>query len=280
VTERQSRWLLVLVLAGQLILLSSQVPGSRDDQSLLEALSLRAVSPFARAVSAAGDGVGTVRQGLQTRKALHKENLELRQRLEILEKEKIRFFGIQGRLDRLEEAVLYEAPSAGLLRAADVVHVDYGSWYQTLLLYVGEGGVRRQQPVVTSDGLLGRVVVVSGPYAKVQLVTDRAASVGAMVERTRRQGVIRGGPGGTLEMNFVPLQADVVVGDRIVSAGIDGVFPRGVPVGRVTSVEPGDELFHRIKVVPAVDFGRLDQVYLLQIEPVPETLVEDSDAGP
>ena len=81
-------------------------------------------------------------------------------------------------------------------------------------------------------------------------------------------------------MNFVPLQADVVVGDRIVSAGIDGVFPRGVPVGRVTSVEPGNELFHRIEVVPAVDFGRLDQVYLLQIEPVPETLVEDSDAKP
>jgi rod shape-determining protein MreC len=280
VTERQSRWLLVLVLVGQLVLLSSQAPGSRRDQSLLETLSLRAVAPFARMVAAAGEAADGMRQGLRTRKQLQQDNRELRERLEYLEEELIRLFGLKGRIERLDEAVLYEPPSAGPLRAADVVHVDYGSWYQTLILYVGEKGARRQQPVVTSDGLLGRVVVVAGPFAKVQLVTDRAASVGAMVERTRRQGVARGGPGGTLEMNFVPLQADVVVGDRIVTAGIDGVFPRGVPVGQVTSVEPGNELFHRIRVAPAVDFGRLDQVYLLEGEPVPESLVESSDAEP
>jgi len=280
VTERQSRWLLVLVLAGQLVLLSSQVPGSSRDQSLFETLSLRAVAPFARMVSAGGRGLAGVRQGLRSRDQLQQENQELRQRLGLLEEERARFLGLEGRLERLDEAVLYEPPGAGPVRAADVVHVDYGSWYQTLILYVGKGEVRRQQPVVTSEGLLGRVVVVAGPFAKVQLVTDRAASVGAMVERTRRQGVARGGRDGTLEMDFVPLQADVLVGDRIVTAGIDGIFPRGLPVGRVTAVEPGNELFHRIRVQPAVDFGRLDQVYLLEIESVPETLVETSDAEP
>ena len=277
-TERQSRWLLVLVLAGQLVLLSSQVPGSSRDQSLFETLSLRAVAPFARMVSASGRGLAGVRQGLRSRDQLQQENQELRQRLGLLEEERARFFGLEGRLERLDEAVLYEPPGAGPVRAADVVHVDYGSWYQTLILYVGKGEVHRQQPVVTSEGLLGRVVVVAGPFAKVQLVTDRAASVGAMVERTRRQGVARGGRDGTLEMDFVPLQADVLVGDRIVTAGIDGIFPRGLPVGRVTAVEPGNELFHRIRVQPAVDFGRLDQVYLLEVEPVTETLVETSDA--
>ena len=279
-TERQSRWLLVLVLAGQLVLLSSQVPGSSRDQSLFETLSLRAVAPFARMVSAGGRGLAGVRQGLRSRDQLQQENQELRQRLGLLEEERARFLGLEGRLERLDEAVLYEPPGAGPVRAADVVHVDYGSWYQTLILYVGKGEVHRQQPVVTSEGLLGRVVVVAGPFAKVQLVTDRAASVGAMVERTRRQGVARGGRDGTLEMDFVPLQADVLVGDRIVTAGIDGIFPRGLPVGRVTAVEPGNELFHRIRVQPAVDFGRLDQVYLLEIESVPETLVETSDAEP
>jgi rod shape-determining protein MreC len=81
-------------------------------------------------------------------------------------------------------------------------------------------------------------------------------------------------------MDFVPLQADVVIGDRIVTAGIDGIFPRGILVGRVTSVEPGNELFHRIQVQPAVDFGRLDQVYLLEIEAVPENMLETPDAEP
>jgi rod shape-determining protein MreC len=68
----------------------------------------------------------------------------------------------------------------------------------------------------------------------------------------------------------VPLQADVRPGDRVMTAGIDGIFPRGVPLGTVLSVEPGGQLFHKIRVAPAVDFGTLDQVYLLEHSPVPE----------
>lgn len=279
-SERQSRWLLVLVLSAQLVLLSAQVPTGRQDQSVLEALGLRAVAPFARIVAATGEGFEGLRKGVRTRRQLQEENQDLRARLAVLEEEKIRFQGLEGRLERLDEAVRYEAPISGPVRAADVVHVDYGSWYQTLILHVGEGGARVDQPVVTSSGLLGRVVVVSGPFAKVQLVTDRAASVGAMIERTRRQGVARGGPDGSLEMNFVPLQADVAVGDTIVSAGIDGIYPRGLPVGTVTSVEPGNELFHRISVSPAVDFGRLDHAFLLDNEPIPQALVEASSEEP
>jgi len=280
VTERQSRWLLVLVLAAQLVLLSSQVPGSGREQSLLETWSLRAVSPFARLVEGTSRRLGEVRDGLRTRKQLERANEELQQRLAKLEEERIRFFGLEGRLERLNEAVLYQPPTSGPVRVADVVHVDYGVWFQTLILYVGTSGARVQQPVVTSDGLLGRVVVVAGPFAKVQLVTDRAASVGAMIERTRRQGVARGAPDGSLEMDFVPLQADVEVGDRVLTAGIDGVYPRGLPVGRVVSVEPGSELFHRIRMTPAVDLGRLDQVYLLEHEPPPESMVGLADAKP
>ncbi len=114
-----------------------------------------------------------------------------------------------------------------------------------------------------------------------QLITDRAASVGAMIERTRRQGVVRGGEGGMLEMHFVPLQEDVRIGDRVLSAGIDGVFPRGLPVGTVNLVEPGSELFHRILLRPAVDFGELDQVLVLAREPIPDEMREEtSDARP
>lgn len=126
---------------------------------------------------------------------------------------------------------------------------------------------------------MGRVVLVSGPYAKVQLVTDRSAGVGVMIERTRRQGVLRGAGGGGLELDFVPLQAEVQVGDAVVTAGIDGIYPRGIPVGRVVSFEPGDELFYRIRVAPNVDFGLLDQVYVLGRLQVPDEMKE-ADAQP
>jgi rod shape-determining protein MreC len=121
------------------------------------------------------------------------------------------------------------------------------------------------------------VVTVAGPYAKVQLITDRAASVGGMILRTRRQGVVRGagsrGSGG-LELDYVPLQAAVRQGDRVLTAGIDGVYPRGIPVGTVVSVEQGGQLFHRIQLAPAVDFGSLDQVYLLDYQSVPPDVKE------
>jgi rod shape-determining protein MreC len=238
------------------------------------------VAPVASMVTATADAIVKVQSRLRSRRQLLSENRVLRRRLQELEEEHIGFFGLEEDLKRLSSAVDYEAPGGGPVQVADVVHIDHRSWLQTLVVYVGEGEAGAQQPVVTSEGLVGRVVVVAGGFAKVQLVTDGAASVGAMIERTRRQGIVHGGEHGTLELDFVPLQADVRVGDAVVSAGIDGVFPRGLPIGKINSVEPGNELFHRIRLTPAVDFGRLDQVYLLEREELAELTPESPDERP
>ena len=100
-----------------------------------------------------------------------------------------------------------------------------------------------------------------------------------MVERTRRQGVVRGDESGVLALDYVPLQADVRPGDRLLTAGIDGIYPRGIPIGAVLEVAPGDELFHRVRVAPAVDFGRLEKVYVLEPLSLPAELLEGERAG-
>jgi rod shape-determining protein MreC len=226
--------------------------------------------------------VGTVarlRGSFETREKLRAANQRLRDELAAMRKERVELFGLEQKLELLSKAASYAESSGGPPRVADVVLLDYGSWQQTLMLYVGAEGVERQQPVVTDDGLVGRVVIPAGRYAKVQLITDRSASVGAMIERTRRQGVVRGGEEGLLAMDFVPLQEDVQVGDRVLTAGIDGVYPRGIPIGTVVSVTPGSELFHDLVLVPAVDLGQLDQVFLLQPERVPAELMKADDAG-
>jgi rod shape-determining protein MreC len=119
---------------------------------------------------------------------------------------------------------------------------------------------------------VGRVIATGGDYAKVQLVTDRTSAVGAMVERTGRQGVARGDGHAGLRLEYVPLQADVQPGDRLVTAGIDGIYPRGIPLGVVRAVLPGNQLFHQIEAVPLVDFGTIDHVYLLGAQPEPQEL--------
>lgn len=274
--ERRTAWILVVVLAGQLVFLAVQ--GAREGRSdtWLESAGLRLLGPMARMVAAVPRSFSDLREGLSTRERLLQENRLLRREVEELRLDLLRLTDVEGEVERLGEAVGYATPPAGRIRAADIVYIDHASWLRTLVLYIGGRPAQVNQPVLAPEGLVGRVVAVAGPYAKVQLITDRAASVGGMVLRTRRQGVVRGGGRGTgaLELDYVPLQTDVRPGDLIVTAGIDGIYPRGIPIGVVLSVEQGGELFHDIQLAPAVDFGTLDQAFLLDRQPVPEEVKE------
>lgn len=263
------------------MLLSLQAARTETESGLLERGITRLVAPFPRTVGSISGWLGSISDGFALHRSLVAENGRLRSEVEALRRDRVRLYGIELNFERLGEAVMYNPPPTGRLRVADVVYIDHASWLQTMLLHVGGTPVENNQAVVAGQGLVGRVILVSGPYAKVQLITDHAASIGAMVARTRRQGVVRGTAGGILELDFVPLQADVRVGDQVVTAGIDGIYSRGIPIGTVTAVFPGDELFHRIELRPNVDFGRLDQVYVLDREPVPEVLKEPrTDASP
>lgn len=280
-TERHTRWILIILVVGQLLLLTAQVRDPGGESSYLEAGMMRIVAPLGASVAWVGDSIRGVGRNVSLNRTLAAENRQLRSELEQLREESIRNFGLEGEMRRLSEALQYQRTTGVPLQAADITFIDHASWLQTAIVVVEPGSVRTNQPVVASGGLVGRVVLVSGRYAKIQLITDRAASVGSMIERTRRQGVIRGGGRGALNLDFVPLQADVQVGDVVVTAGIDGVYPRGVPIGTVAEVSAGADLFHVIRVVPRVDFGLLDQVFVLASDAVPEEVKEDlPDARP
>ncbi len=275
--ERRTGWVLIVVLVVQLVYLAVQ--GASRGDTLLESAGLRLLGPPARFVTGLPGGVSGFREGMKTRGRLLDENQRLRREVEDLRLRLLQLSDVENEALRLGTAVRHATPPIGRIRAADVVYADHASWLRTLVIYAGDVPVRRNQPVLSAEGLVGRVVTVAGPYAKVQLVTDRAASVGAMILRTRRQGVVRGsGRSGGLELDFVPLQTDVRPGDRVLTAGIDGVYPRGILIGTVIAVKRGGQLFHRIQLAPAVDFGSLDQVYLLEYEPVPQALRE-ADPG-
>lgn len=275
--ERRTGWVLIVVLVGQLVYLAIQ--GARAGETRLEEVGLRVLGPMAHGVASIPEELSGAREGVKLRGTLLEENRQLRREAADLRLRLLRLTDVEGELQRLGNAVRYPTPPAGRIRAVDIVYADHTSWLRTLILYTGPVEARHNQPVLSPDGLVGRVVHVAGSYAKVQLITDRAAGVGGMILRTRRQGVVRGGLGTGLELDYVPLQADVRPGDRVLTAGIDGVYPRGIPIGTVASVEPGGQLFHRINVAPAVDFGTLDQVYLLEYQAVPQTLKETSPSG-
>ncbi len=280
-SERGTRWLLVVVVVAQLFLIAAQLPDPGGSGSLMEASLLRAIAPIGRLVDGAYDLMGGFGEELSLRRTLLDENRRLKEELARQREREMEAWRLEQDMERLSRALDYVGTEIGPLRAADVVFVDHRPFQRTLVLWTGGEAAERNQPVVAVEGLVGRVVLPAGAYAKVQLVTDRSASVGAMIERTRRQGVARGVGAGALELDFVSLQADVLVGDRVVTAGIDGIYPRGLPVGTVVDVRPGEELFHRIRLRPAVDMGQLDLVYLLPPLAVPAEMREgEPDAGP
>jgi rod shape-determining protein MreC len=277
--SRAARYLLVLLLLGELLLLSRQVSRRGKEGPLLAGAAVGILGPVAHGVTGVERGVGSLGADFRTRKRVIAENAELKKQVAALQRQLLRLQTVEGAFLRLGEAVQYARRTHQPLQVADVVYADYTSWLRSLLLDVGERGAKVDQPVLAEGGLVGRVVAAGGGYAKVQMITDRTSAVGAMVERTSRQGVARGDSREGVLLDYVPLQADVRPGDRVVTAGIDGIYPRGIPIGVVRAVRRGTQLFHHVEVVPAVDFGALDHVYLLPAVPdargVSETLARD-----
>jgi rod shape-determining protein MreC len=277
VDERRTGWLLTALLLVQLIAVGIQGARSAGSYTLAKAAVLSVVGPLARGVSAGVSGATGLRQSVRLQGNLRDENARLRKEVESLQIRLLHLSSVEEELQRLARAVEYETPLIGQIRAVDVVFADHSSWSQALVLYCGSMPAKVNQPVVSAAGLVGRVVTVAGAYAKVQLITDRAAALGVLILRTRRQGVVHGAgeEAAGLSLDYVPLQADVRPGDRLLTAGIDALYPRGIPVGTVLSVEPGGQLFHRIRVAPAVDFASLDQVYLVEHADVPQEIREE-----
>lgn len=279
-SPRLSRVLLLSLLAGQLGLLTWQVRRAGGSLGVLEEVSLRALGPAARGVRSVASIFSAFAERAAQRRQLAADNERLRAEVRELRRDRLRLDALAREVDRLSAAVEYKKTSPYSLSVADVVYADHSAWLRTLVVHGTAGAARANTPVVTEDGLVGRVLTTAGEYARVQLITDRAASLGAVLERAGRQGVLRGAADGRLELDFVPRQIEVALGDRVLTAGIDGVYPAGLPIGTVVEVTPGSELFHQILVAPAVDFRRLDRVLLLDYQAPPRALVDASrDAG-
>jgi rod shape-determining protein MreC len=148
--------------------------------------------------------------------------------------------------------------------AAEIIGAGATPDFRTLTIDKGtRDGLRPDMAVIAPAGIAGRIVIPSARSAKVQLLIDLNAAAGAIVERTRAQGIVVGAGGDQLRMDYVSDVADVVVGDVVVSSGIDGIYPKGFVIGRVESIERSGGAYRRIIVRPAVDFSSLEEVLVV-----------------
>lgn len=226
------------------------------------------LAPVRGAASSVLSPVGDALAGITGYGELEDENAALRSRIAELEGQTLSDEGAEAELG--EALALLDLDFAGDLPRvqARVVSAPISNFEQTIELDRGSAdGVAVDMPVVTGQGLVGRVVNVSGERSIVRLITDPASAVGVRLARSSQVAVAEGtGPGRLLSLGFVDAEADVTPLELVITSGLDNsVFPPGIPVGRVATAEsPAGQFQQQISVRPAADLVHLSLVSVLQ----------------
>jgi rod shape-determining protein MreC len=193
------------------------------------------------------------------------ENDNLKKKLSLAVEKNSQYNEVELSNQRLRDLLNFKEATTSKILAAEVISVDPSSWFKAVIIDKGSlDGVVIGLPVVIRQGIAGQVVDVSSRYSKIMLIIDRNSSVDALVQRTRARGIIRGEATGQCLFKYVLRKDDVRVGDKIVASGLDGVFPKGLPVGDVKEVvRRNSGLFQEVRVVPYIDFEKLEEVLVI-----------------
>jgi rod shape-determining protein MreC len=267
--DRRSRLLLGTLVVVHLIVISRQVDAG-GGVSLFEKTVLAVLHPFQVAVAGSVGGVSSLWSDWIDLRSVRAENRRLRASVAALDAQLqdhqralLEAQRLRALLD-LRDQVQQPALAARVVARAGL------PWFRTLVIDKGsESGVALNAPVVSTSGVVGRVIAVALGASKVQTLLDQHAGVGVLVERSRVGGIVSGQLGSAdaaaplLTLKYVPARADVVVGDQVLTSGLDRVFPKGLRVGQIGLVQPGSGLFQEILVTPATAFERIEEVLVL-----------------
>jgi rod shape-determining protein MreC len=167
---------------------------------------------------------------------------------------------------RLRAFLNFQKDHAKPVVAAEVIAKDPSPWSQTILIDKGtHNQIRKGMSVVVPEGIVGQVIDTSAYYATVLLVVDQNNKVDALVQRTRARGIVKGSIAqGECSFEYFLRKDDVEIGDTIISSGLDGVYPKGLPIGNVTSVIRRSSGIHQeVTIIPFVDFEKIEEVIVI-----------------
>jgi rod shape-determining protein MreC len=281
VNPRRGVAVLVTVLVACVLALSAQARARGGRGTVLQSWILSLSAPVAGAVGTVSHGVSNAVGSTLSLLSVREENERLRRELDERERElfRLRAEALQGAEDRRLLGAGSSLP--GVLGSVPILLVERRSGAHSALIGAGSAdGVVPGSPLAVPAGLVGRVVTVGRGVSRAQLLLDASAAAGARIARTGELGVARGDGHGALVLNNIATTSSVARGDLVESAGIDGIYPRGVPIGRVASVSRGSKLFLEIRVTPSADFSRLTDVLLLAPSPATKEGAEMGRSAP
>ncbi len=227
------------------------------------------VTPF----NALGNVVGNLTTSQETLSELKQENADLTAQVaELSEAKKT--------AERLESLVGLQSTYNLTSTAARIIGSSSDAWSRTVTIDKGStSGFAVGMAVCNSGGVIGQIVEVSATTSTVQLATDEGSGISAMVQSTRAQGMLRGQADGTLRLSYVSTDYDVAVGDIVITSGIGGVFPKGLPLGTVSSVEKSDNDVYYTIVVRAQSTAENNEEVLVITSLNSDQIASDDDVA-
>jgi rod shape-determining protein MreC len=271
---------LVGVLFAQILGLAVQVRRTTDNEPtrLIRIWAVDAITPLEKVLGWVETSTGNVWHSYFYLRGVRAENRSLKQQIERMSLEQVRMSQDADQARRLQALLAFKEQFISHTMAAQVIGSSGSELSRSVYIDKGESdGIKPDMAVITADGIVGKVLRGYGSTSLVLLINDQTSGVGALLDKTRLQGILRGTPSGEVVLEKVMSDETVPVGEMVLTSGGDGIFPKGLLVGRVTKAAPGSDLFLNIRVRPAADLSKLEEV--LVVTKIDERQAEPDQTG-
>ncbi len=282
ISRYRNTTVLVIVLFAQVLGLAMQIkrPGESGSTRLLRLWVVDTITPIEKGLVSSGHAVRGVWTNYVYLRGVRRENRQLRDQIEHMRLEQVRLNEDASQARRLQSLLGFKEQFISATVPAQVIGTSGSDLSR--VFYIDKGanaGIKPDMAVISADGIIGKVLRVYGSSAQVLEINDPSSGVGAILEKSRLQGILQGTASGELMMRYVMSDEKVAPGERVLTSGGDRIFPKGLPIGTVIQSTPGSDLFLNIRVKPAANLSRVEEVLVVTkiVEKAPDVT---EPAGP
>ena len=244
---------------------------NKTDNAILDKASSAGISvagPVIHFLTLPAKGVYSVYATIKDVIDVYNENKKLRQENQFLLMQKNKYGSLRAENALLARLLNYAVPKSAKFVTVQIISADSLGFSHSVIAYVGENHeVKKGQIALNEGGVVGRVEEIGGNYVRIMLITDINSKIPVLIERTRTRGILSGDNTSAPKLIFTPLGADIKVNDVVVTSGVSGIFPAGLPIGKVSAIDN-----MQIKVEPLTDIQKLEYAkivdYGLEMEPL------------
>jgi len=258
----------------QVVGLAVQVKRRAENQStrLIRVWAVGAITPFEKTIVSLQTGTSEIWHNYIYLRGVRQENRQLEDQIERLQLEQVRLRQDAEQARRLQALLGFKEQFIDKTVAAQVIGSSGSE--QSRIVYLDKGsadGIAQDMAVISSQGVVGKVIQIFRHTSQVLLINDQTSGVGTILEQSRLQGVLKGRPSGEIVLDKIMAEEDVKLGDRVLTSGGDQIFPKGLTIGTVSNVTRAGE-FLLVKVQPAASLNHLEEVLVItkKLEREPE----------